>query len=94
MSAIKQERLTLEAEIKADIATMSDIAEVSLRTLCQYQSLLVTMRRENHPCPLWARQRLLFVCREAREAYKEASRTIASNRNELAKLQHAREVRA
>lgn len=94
MSALKPERLTLEAEIKADIATMSDIAEVSLRTLCQYQSLLETMRRENHPCPRWARQRLLFVCREARTAYQEASETIAIERQELVDLRLDREGRA
>jgi hypothetical protein len=94
MKPLKQSRLTLEAELKADIATLSALADVSLKTLRQYQTMLVTLRRENQPCSIFARCRLLFVCREAREAYKEASRTIASNRKTLAKLQHAREGRA
>ncbi|MGL5225127.1 MAG: hypothetical protein ACRC8Q_07405 [Aeromonas sp.] len=92
MKSIKQSRLTVEAELKADTATLSDLAKVSLKDLYQYQIMLVTLRSENKPYSIFARCRLLFVCREARKAYKEASRTIASNRKQLAILQHARET--
>ncbi len=93
MSSIKPERLSLKAEIKADIATMSDIANVSLATLRQYQTMLITLRREK-PCPRWGRSRLLFVCREARHAYQEASETIAIARKTLDAMPRDREGRA
>ena len=94
MKILKLSRLTLEAELKADIATLSAIAEVSLKTLRQYQTMLVTLRRENQPCSIFARCRLLFVCRDARNAYQEASRTIAAERLELVDRQRDREGRA
>lgn len=87
MKSLKPSSLTLEAELKADIATLSDLANVSLATLRQYQTMLITMRREK-PCPRWASHRLLFACKEARHAYLEASRTIAEEQQTLAYLQH------
>lgn len=90
MKSLKPAFLTLEAELKADISTLSDLAEVSLKTLRQYQNMLITLQREK-PCPRWASHRLLFVCKEARHAYQEASRTIAKEQLTLAAMQHARE---
>ncbi|HDT5893000.1 TPA: hypothetical protein QHC12_002182 [Aeromonas hydrophila subsp. hydrophila] len=68
MSAIKPERLTLEDQLKAELATLQDIAEVKRTSLRQYQTLLVTMRRGNKPRPKYAIYRLLFECRVERRA--------------------------
>ncbi|MGL4756713.1 MAG: hypothetical protein ACRCXB_30550 [Aeromonadaceae bacterium] len=68
MSAIKPERLTLEDQLKAELATLQDIAEVKRTSLRQYQTLLVTMRRGNKPRPKYAIHRLLFECRVERRA--------------------------
>lgn len=94
MRSIKPERLSLEAELKADIATLSDIARVKLGTLRHYQVMLLILRRRNKPCPPHARCRLLFECRVERSARHTTLGTIEVNWKTLADLQHDREGRA
>lgn len=91
MNTIKPKRLTLEAELKADIATLSDIARVKLATLRHYQGMIITLRRGNQPCPPHARWRLLFECRVERRAHQETLGTIAFDRQMLADLQREQE---
>ncbi|HHQ4559213.1 TPA: hypothetical protein ACSP1Z_003000, partial [Aeromonas hydrophila] len=52
----------LQAEVEADIATLSAIAKVKLATLRQYQRQLLTLREARLPAPKYALCRLLFEC--------------------------------
>lgn len=85
MSAIKPGRLSLEAELKAELATLQDIAEVKLTSLRQYQTLLVTMRRGNKPCPKYAIYRLLHECRVERRARLYELEALAAAKDHFAK---------
>lgn len=85
MKSLKPSSLTLEAELKADIATLSDIARVKLTSLRQYQTMLVTMRRGNKPCPKYAIYRLLFECRVERRARLYELEALAAAKDNFAK---------
>jgi len=85
MSAIKPERLTLEDQLKAELATLQDIAEVKRTSLRQYQTLLVTMRRGNKPRPKYAINRLLFECKVERRARLYELEVLAAAMTQYAK---------
>ncbi|GAB5991292.1 hypothetical protein [Aeromonas enteropelogenes] len=76
----------LQAEIEADIATLSAIAKVKLATLRQYQRQLLALREAHPPRPRFPRCRLLFECREERRARIEALDTAAHRERYLAHL--------
>ncbi|HDU8489724.1 TPA: hypothetical protein RG418_000662 [Aeromonas hydrophila] len=76
----------LQAEVEADIATLSAIAKVKLATLRQYQRQLLTLREARLPEPKYALCRLLFECREERRARIEALDTVAHQERYLAHL--------
>lgn len=76
----------LQAELEADIATLSAIAQVKLATLRQYQRQLLALRESRLPKPRFPRCRLLFVCREERRARIEALDTVAHQERYLAHL--------
>ena len=76
----------LQAEVEADIATLSSIAKVKLATLRQYQHQLLALRESRLPKPKHARCRLLFECREERRARIEALDTVAHQERYLAHL--------
>lgn len=75
-----------QAEVEADIATLSAIAKVKLETLRQYQHLLLVLRKAHLPKPRFPRCRLLFECREERRARQEALETVAHQERYLAHL--------
>lgn len=76
----------LQAEVEADIATLSAIAKVKLATLRQYQRQLLTLREARLSAPKYALCRLLFECREERRARAEAIVTAAIQAQRLAHL--------
>lgn len=76
----------LQAEIEADIATLSAIAQVKQETLRQYQRQLLALRDARPPRPRFTRCRLLFECREERRARLDALDTISCQERYLANL--------
>ncbi|MDM5142625.1 hypothetical protein OB959_23025 [Aeromonas bestiarum] len=67
----------LQAELEADIATLSAIAQLKLATLHQYQRQLLALREARLPKPKFALCRLLFECRWERRARQKALETIS-----------------
>lgn len=94
MSAIKPESLTLEDQLKAELSTLQDIAEVKRTSLRQYQTLLVTMRRGNKPRKKYAIYRLLFECRLERRARLYELETLAAASASFAKWYKSEEGKA
>lgn len=76
----------LQAEVEADITTLSAIAKVELTTLRQYQRQLLALREARLPRPRFARCRLLFACRVERRARQKVLDTIAHQERYLANL--------
>ncbi|MGL5841189.1 MAG: hypothetical protein ACRCYK_05190 [Aeromonas hydrophila] len=75
-----------QAEVEADIATLSAIAKVKLAALRQYQHQLLALRKARLPKPRFPRCRLLFECRVERRARLEALDTAAHQERYLAHL--------
>lgn len=76
----------LQAEVEADIATLSAIAKVKLENLHQYQRQLLSLREARLPRPKFALCRLLFECREERRDHLKVLETIAHQEQYLAHL--------
>lgn len=76
----------LHAELEADIAALSFIAQVKLEALRQCQRQLLAVREARLPAPKFALCRLLFECRWTRSDRMKALDTIAHQERYLANL--------
>jgi hypothetical protein len=76
----------LQAEVEADIVSLSAIARIKHDALRHYQRQLLALRSARLPSPRYARGRLLFECREERRARLYALDTVAHQERYLAHL--------